>query len=464
MAPISGAFMPHVSLSIRGIMKERFEEQTAIFLSIVKWVTLAVIIGLLVGISTTVFLKLLFVTNGFSTRFHYYYLVLPFTFVLCTLLINYLAPQSKGHGTEKVIEAVHKRSGKIDWSVIPIKLFTTIITIASGGSVGKEGPSGQIGAGLASLFSDIFRLNNRDRKKLVICGISAGFAAVFGTPISGAIFGLEVLYVGAVMYDVMLPSFISGIVAYHVCTYFGISYFHSKIDFVPVFTNSFFLIVMVAGIVFGTVSFVFIELFRTIEEWVKEWSINEYLKNFIGGVALVGFIFLFSAKYAGLGVDTIEQELNGTQSAFWYDFLLKMLFTIVTLSFGGSGGVVTPIFFIGAAAGSLFAQVLHVDNATFAAIGMVSLLAGAANTPIAASIMGLELFGPEVASYAAISCVLSFLMTGHRSIYPSQILSTKKAASVDVELGDEMSNLAATLKPKGRLFLYRFWKLWHFRK
>lgn len=445
-------------------MNERIEEQTVIFLSIVKWVTLAVVIGILVGGSTTLFLRLLHLATGYSSGFHYYFLALPFTLVLCTFLINYLAPQSKGHGTEKVIEAVHKRSGRIDWTVIPVKLFTTIITIASGGSVGKEGPSGQIGAGLASLFSDILRLNDHDRKKLAICGISAGFAAVFGTPISGAIFGLEVLYVGAVMYDVMLPSFIAGIVAYHVCTYLGITYFHSQVNFVPVFSQSFFLIVMLAGILFGTVSFIFIELFRAIEDWVKEWSINEYLKNFLGGAALVGLIFLFSAKYAGLGVESIEHELNGTQSAFWYDFLLKMLFTIITLSFGGSGGVVTPIFFIGAAAGSLFAQVLHVDNAIFAAIGMVSLLAGAANTPIAASIMGLELFGPEVASYAAISCVLSFLMTGHRSIYPSQILSIKKASSVDVELGDEMSNTTATLMPKGRLFLYRFWKLWHFRK
>jgi H+/Cl- antiporter ClcA len=445
-------------------MKERFEEQTTIFLSIVKWIILAVIIGVLVGGSTTLFLLLLRATVGYTTQFRYYYLAMPFVFVFCTMLINYLAPQSKGHGTEKVIEAVHKRSGKIDAKVIPVKLFTTIITIACGGSVGKEGPSGQIGAGLASLFSDIFRLNDADRKKLVICGISAGFAAVFGTPISGAIFGLEVLYVGAVMYDVMLPSFISGIIAYHVCTSFGITYFHSDINFTPAFSQSFFLIVMLAGIVFGTISFVFIEAFNTIEHWVKEWKLNEYLKNFIGGAILVGLVFIFSAKYAGLGTDTIELELSGQSSAFWADFLLKMLFTIITLSFGGSGGVVTPIFFIGAAAGSLFGQLLHVDNATFAAIGMVSLLAGAANTPIAASIMGLEIFGPSVASYAAISCVISFLMTGHRSIYPSQILSIKKISSVEVDLGNEMSNVSATIAPKDRLALYRFWRLWKFKK
>jgi H+/Cl- antiporter ClcA len=260
------------------------------------------------------------------------------------------------------------------------------------------------------------------------------------------------------MYDVMLPSFISGIIAYQVCTHFGITYFHSHISFIPVFSNSFFLIVVLAGVVFGTVSFVFIESFRTVEAWVEHWKMNEYLKNAIGGIALVALIFIFSDKYAGLGVDTIEKELNGQQYAFWFDFMLKMVFTIITLSFGGSGGVVTPMFFVGAAAGSLFAQMLHVDNATFAAIGMVSLLSGAANTPIAASIMGLELFGPAVAPYAAIACVISFLMTGHRSIYPSQILSMKKSASMLVNVGEEMQDVEASISSKARHRLYRPWK------
>jgi H+/Cl- antiporter ClcA len=441
-------------------MNERFEEQTTIFLSIVKWIVLAVIIGVLVGVSTTAFLKLLHLSVVFASHYQYYYLSLPLVFVICSAMINYLAPQAKGHGTEKVIEAVHNNNGRVQIGVIPIKLFTTIITIAAGGSVGKEGPSGQIGAGLASLFSDIIRLNDADRKKLVICGISAGFAAVFGTPISGAIFGLEVLYVGAIMYDVMLPSFISGIVAYHVCVSFGITYFHSGINFIPAFTNSFMLIVIIAGIVFGSISFLFIESFRYVEHWVEKIKLNEYLKNALGGLLLVVLMYVFSTKYGGLGVKTIESELNGQSYAFWYDFLLKILFTILTLSLGGSGGVVTTMFFIGAAAGSFFAQVFHVDNATFAAIGMVSLLSGSANTPIAASIMGLELFGPAVASYAAISCVISFLMTGHRSIYPSQILSIKKSSAVDVDLGTEMQYVEATIKNRERYFLYRFWNFW----
>ena len=195
-----------------------------------------------------------------------------------------------------------------------------------------------------------------------------------------------------------------------------------------------------------------------MEDLVAKWNVNEYLRNIVGGLALVGLIFLLGDKYAGLGVGTIEKELNGQQYAFWYDFLFKMLFTIITLSFGGSGGVVTPMFFIGVSAGSCFAQIMHVDNATFAAIGMVSLLSGAANTPIAASIMGLEIFGPAVAPYAAISCVIAFLMTGHRSIYPSQILSMKKTASVQVNIGGEMHDIETSISSRARHKLYRPWK------
>ncbi len=153
-------------------------------------------------------------------------------FVASTALVKYLAPEAKGHGTEKVIEAVHKRSGKMDPHVVPVKLLATVITIATGGSAGKEGPCAQIGAGLASLLADLFRFDDSDRKKLVICGISAGFSTVFGTPIAGAIFGVEVLFVGSLMYEVLLPSFVAGIVGFQVSSALGVSYFLESINFI----------------------------------------------------------------------------------------------------------------------------------------------------------------------------------------------------------------------------------------
>src|SRR5208283_2868435 len=142
--------------------------------------------------------------------------------------------------------------------------------------------------------------------------------------------------------------------------------------------------------------------------------------------------WIFSKQYLGLGLDTIQLTLSGGDIV-WYAFILKIIFTMITLSLGGSGGIITPIFFIGATAGSLFATTLGLDRATFAAIGLVGLLAGATNTPIAASIMAMELFGPQIAPYAAVACVVSFLIAGHRSVYPSQVLAIRKSASVNVE-------------------------------
>ncbi len=236
-------------------MKRRVIEGSILFISVTKWVVLASCIGVIVGLSTAIFLKLLGLGITFTGGYKYYFFLLPGALFLSNLIVKYLAPEAEGHGTEKVIEAVHKRSGKINPLVVPIKLIATIITIALGGSAGKEGPCAQIGAGLSSAFADLLRFGNRDRKKLVICGISAGFATVFGTPIAGAIFGVEVLFVGGLIYDVLLPAFVAGIVGYHVSSGLGITYFYHQLNFVPVFSSLFFIKVCFSGVFFRTLFF-----------------------------------------------------------------------------------------------------------------------------------------------------------------------------------------------------------------
>ncbi len=431
-------------------MRRRALEESVLFISVAKWFFLASVTGAIVGLSTTVFLKSLAFASEYAGGFSLYFLLLPVAMFLSSLIVKYLAPEAEGHGTEKIIDAVHTRNAKINPAVVPIKLVATVITIALGGSAGKEGPCAQIGAGLASIIARLLSFDDGDRRKLVICGISAGFATVFGTPIAGAIFGVEVLFVGAILYDVLLPSFVAGIVGYQISSALGVTYLYHQIDIVPQFTGAFFLQVSLAGVFFGLCSFFLIETMKKTEIISKGMKMWKPLKGLVGGVPLVVLALIFGTRYLGLGVETIETALGGGD-VHGYDFIMKIIFTSTTLSFGGSGGIVTPIFFIGATSGSFFANLIGGNLEVFAAIGMVALLAGAANTPISASIMAAEMFGPKVAPYAALACIISFLMTGHRSGYPSQVLAVTKSTSIEAQKGMTMEAIRSSkVKPRER--------------
>lgn len=420
-------------------MKKQVVEGSVLFISILKWLFLASCAGILVGVSTTVFLKALGFSISLAHSYGNTFLLLPAALFLSALIVKYLAPDAEGHGTEKIIEAIHKKAGRINPLVIPVKLLATVITIACGGSAGKEGPAAQIGAAVTSSVSSLLKFDDRDRRKLVICGISAGFATVFGTPIAGAIFGVEVLFIGGMLYDVLLPSFVAGIIGFQVSSALGISYFHETLTFVPQFSGMFFMRVCMAGLFFGICSLLLIESLRFFERISKRVTWWSPWKGAVAGIVLVLLVAVTSERYLGLGLDTIKEAIEGGHVPSGA-FLMKILFTAITLGFGGSGGIITPIFFVGATAGNLFASILGYDVPVFSAIGMISLLAGAANTPISSSIMAIELFGSEIGPYAAVACVISFLMTGHRSVYPSQILSLTKSASLMIAHGQQMKD------------------------
>ena len=436
-------------------MKKHTIEQTTIFFSVTKWLLLSSLVGIIIGAIVTLFLKILQYSelNQNILPFPHYYL-LPFALVLTVWVVTKFAPDAKGHGTEKVIEAVHKKDGKIELAVIPIKLLATVMTIFSGGSVGKEGPAAQIGAGMASFVSDLFHFNGDDRKKLVICGIGAGFATVFGTPIAGAIFGVEVLIVGLIRYEVLLPSFIAGFAAFSTAQYLGIDYtyydihFHQSVELdLPLILK-----VVLAGLFFGLISDITITILKRTERSIKKIPLNVYVKAFLGGSLLVLLSLIVGEQYFGLGLDTIDNILYPgelfSQDLPWYAFLLKTIFTSITLGVGGSGGIVTPIFYIGATSGNWFGTIMGDHITFFAALGFVSVLAGTTNAPIAATIMAMELFGIEVAHYAAISVVISFLITGHRSIFPSQILAMKKSDLLDIKHGEDIGHTQVNMREK----------------
>ncbi|HVO64886.1 MAG TPA: chloride channel protein [Syntrophales bacterium] len=430
-------------------MKKHLIEESVLFISILKWVVFATGIGIIVGLSTTLFLKLLDWSVAQSTSYSYYFLLLPIGLLISAVAIQYLEPDAKGYGIEKVVEAVHKRGGKINAAIVPVKLVTTIITIATGGSAGQVGPCGQIGASLSSVFADLFKLDDNDRKKLVICGLSAGFASVLGAPFAGAIFGVEILYVGSIVYEVLLPSIVAGITSYHISTLLGIHYQYYPVNFVPAITEVFIFKIVLAGIFFGICSIIFIALLRSGQMVANKLTKLLPVRALIGGVILIVLTFLFSKQFLGTGLESIQSSLRG-ERIILYAFLVKAVYTSITLNFGGSGGLIMPILFIGATSGNLFGELFGLDRATFSSVGFVSLLAGAANTPIAASILAIEFFGSAIAPYTAIACVVSFLMTGHRGAFQSQILAFKKTSSVEVEIGKDLENIKTTFKRRDK--------------
>jgi len=434
-------------------LHKHITEQTAIFFSVAKWMVLSSIIGVIIGSVVTLFLNILeWAESSRSLLPFAYYLTLPFSLVLTVWLVKTFAPTAEGHGTEKVIEAVHKHDGKINITVIPIKLFATVLTIFSGGSVGKEGPGAQIGAGVASAISTFFKFKKSDRKKLVICGISAGFATVFGTPVAGAIFGVEVLIIGVIMYDVLLPSFIAGFAAFTTAQFLGVQYTYYNLHFFQDVSLNMKLIgtVVLAGLFFGFVSDLVITIVTRVEKEIKKIDKSVYLKSFIGGVVIVVLTLIVGTQYIGLGLDTIATALspnvaNG-ETIHWYTFLLKTLFTAITLGSGGSGGIITPIFYIGATSGHTFGAIFSPEHITlFAALGFVSVLSATTNTPIASTIMAIELFGIDIAHYAALSAVIAFLISGHRSIFSTQILAMKKSEMLSVKVGKEIEDIEIEL-------------------
>jgi H+/Cl- antiporter ClcA len=414
-----------------------------------KWVAIATGIGIIVGLSTALFLALLNRSLLFSTGYSHYFLLLPIGLAISALVMQYLEPGAQGYGIEKVIAAVHRQGGRINVGIVPVKLLTTIITIATGGSAGQVGPCGQIGASLASFAADLFKLDANDRKKIVVCGLSAGFAAVLGAPFSGAIFGVEVLYVGSLLYEVLLPSFIAGITSYQVASLLGIRYEFYPLDFSPTLSEAFILKIVLSGLFFGICSVLLIEVMKAGQRVSDKFGKSLPLRGMIGGMVLIGLTYLFSPQFLGSGLETVQASLRGEEVVF-YVFFMKAVFTSITLNFGGSGGLIMPILFIGATSGSLFGSLLGLDRATFAAVGFVSLLAGAANTPIAASILAVEFFGSAIAPYAAIACIVSFLMTGHRSVFPTQILAFKKSASVNVEVGSDLGHVHTSFKRRDK--------------
>jgi H+/Cl- antiporter ClcA len=269
------------------------------------------------------------------------------------------------------------------------------------------------------------KLNNSDRKTLIILGISAGFASVFGTPLAGALFALEVLYFSKISFKSVVFSFVVAYVAYFTVEFWNVKHTLYPIPVIPAVTLINLTWVIIVGVLFGLTAMLFS---RTTHLWGRLFSTYiQYppLRPFVGGLILaITIYFIGTTKYIGLGIPTIIESFSTINE--WYDFLLKIAFTGFTLGAGFKGGEVTPLFFIGATLGRALSLIIPLPIAILAGLGFVAVFSGATHTPIACTVMGMELFGMESGVFIGIACVVAYLSSGSKGIYHSQIVKGAK--------------------------------------
>ncbi|OMQ13642.1 voltage-gated chloride channel family protein [[Flexibacter] sp. ATCC 35103] len=395
-----------------------------ILLAIFKWISICVLIGILSGSASAFFLVTLEWVTQFRIQHDWIIWLLPFGGLLVGLSYYYWG-ESVEKGNNLLLEEYENPKSVIPFKMAPLVLLGTLLTHLFGGSAGREGTAVQMGGAIADQFTKLFNLDNSERKILIILGISAGFASVFGTPLAGAIFALEVLYFSKINFKSIILSFLVAYVAYFTVEFWQIKHTHYSIPVVPEISISTLFYVIIIGILSGFAALLFS---RSTHFWGSLFSKNiKYppLRPFIGGIilaiAIAGFGF---TKFSGLGIPVIVDSFSNANP--WYDFLLKILFTGVTLGAGFKGGEVTPLFFVGATLGSALSIVIPLPIAFLAGLGFVAVFSGATHTPIACSVMGMELFGIQPGIFIAITCIIAYFSSGSVGIYKSQIVKGAK--------------------------------------
>jgi H+/Cl- antiporter ClcA len=421
-------------------MIRQLSEEFTLFIHVAKWLLLASTVGLMVGLTSTGFVLFLNFVIDMIHGATWAYWLLPLGLALSAWITSALIPEAGGQGVERVIRAIHLHSGKMRWQIIPAKIAATLLTIGTGGSAGNVGPCVQIGSGLSSLMADILQFDAPERKTLVICGLSAGFASILGTPLAGALFGIEALFVGSLAYQVLFPSVVAALVGYLTASFLGMPDMSFVASSFPTFDPGLLMLSLVGGVVFGIVSMVFVECLNGGKRLMYYFPASPPLYGALGGSLLLGIAWVASPEVLGLGTETIQRALNGG-TIVWVLIFGKILTTALTLNTGGSGGIILPICFIGATSGSALGWMLGQDPSLFAALGLTGLLAGAINTPITAVMLGLELFGIASGPYLLLSCTIAFLLSGHRSAIPTQLLQLTKAPALQAPMNQEVGEL-----------------------
>ena len=418
-------------------------EQATALLYMLKWLVICVLVGGLAGSASAFFLVALDWVTFYREANTWIIWLLPLGGCSVGLLYHYYG-QRAAKGNNLLLEEIHHPREVVPFRMAPLVLFGTLVTHLFGGSAGREGTAVQMGGAIADQFTYLFRLRPRDRKILLITGISAGFASLFGTPLAGAIFGLEVFILGRLRYEALLPSFLAAVIADYVCVaLWGVGHVQYSIPFVPELTSTGIVSALGAGVVFGLAGMTFSKSTRFFTHQFKEHISYAPFRPLLGGAVIAAIVWgMGTTEYIGLGIPTILQSFEVAQP--WYASVVKVVLTAFTLGAGFKGGEVTPLFFTGATLGNALSGIFPLPMSLLAGMGFVAVFSGATNTPLTCTIMAIELFGAESSVFMALACVTAYLFSGHSGIYGSQIIGTPKHIFFGREKGKNLTSVSET--------------------
>lgn len=384
-----------------------------------RGVVLGALVGVLCGAASALFLWLLDRATAFRTSYEGIVYTLPLAGLGIGLLYERFGQAIKA-GNNLVLDTFHDAGPEIPLRMAPMVLVGTVLTHLFGGSAGREGTAVQMGASLADWLSHRLQVSGALRLQLLIAGVAGGFGSVFGTPVAGAVFGLEVLVLGRLQYGALAPALVASVIGDMTTRALGIGHMpYPALPLVALTPRLLLSWVLFAAAV-ALASIAFIELTHFIKRHAEQRITRLPARMFLGGLTIVVLWKLVgTSDYLGLGLPTIARAFEDPSLPV-YAFALKLVFTAITLGAGFLGGEVTPLFFIGAALGSVLARVLGVPIELGAGVGLAAVFAAASNTPLALSIMAVELLGAAVFPHVVIVCVLAYLLAGGRSIYPAQ--------------------------------------------